>query len=110
MAININIILIEKSTLKINQIILFIEDMANTLFVLTVLGSNIIIKTKVKKITKNINKLFTLILNIITKGIIFWIVDNMKRVIRDLVFRIEINQEWKGLIPNFINNLKFIKM
>jgi hypothetical protein len=70
-----------------------------------VLGRSVIIKIKVKKITINIKKLFNLILNIITKGIIFWTVDNIKRVIR-----IAINQEWNGLTPNFINNLKFISM
>ena len=51
--------------------ILFIEDVAKTLLILIVLGKSTIIKIKVKKITINIKKLFDLMLNIITKGIIF---------------------------------------
>ena len=89
---------------------MFIEEIAKTLLILKVLGNNIIIKNKVKKITINNIKLFDLILNIITNGIIFWIVDNIKRMCKELVFKIEINQEWKGLIPNFINKLRFIKI
>jgi len=54
--------------------------------------------------------LFTLILNIIIKGIIFWKVDKINKVFSELVFKIEINHEWNGLIPNFINSLKFIKI
>ncbi len=53
--------------------ILFIEDVAKTLLILIVLGKSTIIKIKVKKITINIKKLFDLMLNIITKGIIFWV-------------------------------------
>ena len=37
-------------------------------------------------------------------------VDRINKVFNELVFKIEINQEWNGLIPNFINNLKFIKI
>jgi len=47
------------------------EEIAKTLLILKVLGNNIIIKNKVKKITINSIKLFDLILNIITNGIIF---------------------------------------
>ena len=54
--------------------------------------------------------LFTLVLNIIIKGIIFWKVDKINKVFSELVFKIEINHEWNGLIPNFINSLKFIKI
>ena len=34
----------------------------------------------------------------------------MNKVFSELVFKIEINHEWNGLIPNFINSLKFIKI
>jgi len=67
--------------------------MANTLLILKVLGRSIKIKNKVKKITIKSIKLFDLILNIITSGIIFWILDNIKRMFKELVFKIEINQE-----------------
>ena len=90
--------------------ILFIEDRAKTLLMLMVLGNNLHVRIKVNKIILNINTLFTLMLNIIIKGIIFWTVDKINRVYNELVFKIEINQEWKGLIPNFINSLKFIKI
>jgi len=100
----------ESKVLIINQITLFIEDKAKTLLILIVLGNNLNIKIKVSKIIVNINILFTLILNIIIKGIIFWIVDKINRVFNELVFKIEINQEWNGLIPNFMNSLKFIKI
>ena len=107
---NKSITLSEIKVLIINQIILFIEDKAKTLLILIVLGNNLNIKIKVNKIIVNINILFTLILNIIIKGIIFWIVDKINRLFNELVFKIEINQEWNGLIPNFRNNLKFIKI
>ena len=47
-------------------------------------------------------------LNKINNGMTFWNVDKIKRIFKDLVFKIEINQEWKGLTPNFIKSLKFI--
>ena len=90
--------------------ILFIEDNANTLLILIVLGNKLNINIKVKKITISINMLFTFVLNIMIKGIIFWRVDKINKVFNELVFKIEINHEWNGLIPNFINSLKFIKM
>ena len=68
---NKSIILRESKVLIINQIILFIEDKAKTLLILIVLGSNLNIKINVHIIILNINILFTLILNIIIKGIIF---------------------------------------
>ena len=75
-----------------------------------VLGNKLNINIKVKKITISINMLFTFVLNIMIKGIIFWRVDKINKVFNELVFKIEINHEWNGLIPNFINSLKFIKM
>jgi len=68
---NKSIILSESKVLIINQITLFIEDKAKTLLMLIVLGNNLNIKIKVNKIIVIINILFTLILNIIIKGIIF---------------------------------------
>jgi len=41
----------------------------------------------------------------ITKGIIFCNEDNSIKIYREQVFKIEINQVWKGEIPNFINIL-----
>ena len=51
--------------------ILFIEDRAKTLLMLMVLGNNLHVRIRVNKIMLNINTLFTLMLNIIIKGIIF---------------------------------------
>jgi len=51
--------------------ILFIEDNANTLLILIVPGNKLNINIKVKKITISINMLFTFVLNIMIKGIIF---------------------------------------
>ena len=42
------------------------------------------------------------------KGIIFWIVDRIIKINNDLVFKIEINQIWKGATPSFIKILKII--
>ena len=42
------------------------------------------------------------------KGIIFWKVDKIIKINNDLVFKIEINQIWKGATPNFIKILKII--
>jgi len=69
------------------------EEIANTLLMLKVLGRSISIKNKVKKITIKSIKLLDLIFHIITNGIIFWIVDNKKRMFKELIFKIEINQE-----------------
>ena len=41
----------------------------------------------------------------IIKGINFWIVDKNIKIYKEQVFKIEINQVWKGEIPNFINIL-----
>ena len=46
----------------------------------------------------------------ITNGINFWIDDNINKIFKDLVFKIEINHEWNGLIPNLINILIIIKI
>jgi len=48
------------------------------------------------------------ILDRITKGIIFWIVDKIIKINNDLVFKIEINQIWKGATPSFKKILKII--
>ena len=55
------------------------------------------------KISNFIIKLFKMI-----KGIIFWIVDRIIKINNDLVFKIEINQIWKGATPSFIKILKII--
>ena len=55
------------------------------------------------KISNFIIKLFKII-----KGIIFWIVDKIIKINNDLVFKIEINQIWKGATPSFIKILKII--
>ena len=39
----------------------------------------------------------------INKGKIFWIVDNKNNTQTEHLFKIEINQPWKGDAPNFIN-------
>ena len=46
----------------------------------------------------------------ITNGINFWIDDNINKIFKDLVFKIEINHEWNGLTPNLINILIIIKI
>ena len=100
--------LLEIIILIIIQPILFIEDKARILFKEIVLGSIIIVKKIFNN--KNINKKNKLILIFlkINKGIIFWIEERIIKIYIELVFKIEINQIWKGAIPNFINMLIII--
>ena len=107
---NKNINFSENIILNNIHIIFIIDETAKILLIFIILD-NIIknVKTLKNIIIYKISN-FMLKLDKIIKGIIFWILDRMIKINKDLVFKIEMNQIWKGVTPNFIKILKIINI
>jgi len=82
------------------------DEIPRILLILTMPGTDTNIKTKV--MNENRVSIQGLIHRLVhtNRGRIFWIVERKNKILNEQVFKIEINQPWRGAAPSFMNILR----